>query len=183
MADDGTPIPRIAPGGFAELGPVNWLICRVVSLAVRAPDAHLFSTLGRHRRLFRAWLRFASQLMGRGSLSRRDAEMAILRVAHLRNSQYELDHHRRLGKRAGLGPVDIERTFAGPEAPGWSEPHRALLRAVDSLVRNRDLDDATWRAVRRHYDERELIELCFLVGHYDLLAMTIGALRIQRDFP
>lgn len=173
---------RIEPGGLSDLGPVNWALCRVISRAVRAPDAHLFSTLGRQRRLFRAWLRFAGQMMPGGTISRHETELVILRVAHLRNCQYELDHHKRIGKRVGIDPEELERVFAGPDAAGWNERHRALLSAVDSLVHTKDIDDERWSALRPHFSEPQLVELCMLVGHYEMLATTIGVLRIQRDY-
>lgn len=174
--------PRIDPGGFSDLGPINWALCRVISRAVRAPDAHLFSTLGRQRRLFRAWLRFAGQMMPGGTISRHETELVVLRVAHLRQCQYELDHHKRIGKRVGIGPELLERVFAGPDAEGWSNRHRALLSAVDSLVHTKDIDDERWSALRAHFTEPQLVELCMLVGHYEMLATTIGVLRIQRDY-
>jgi alkylhydroperoxidase family enzyme len=31
-------------------------------------------------------------------------------------------------------------------------------------------------------DDVELIELCMLVGHYEMLAMTLSSLRVEPDF-
>lgn len=174
--------PRVASGGIGELGLVNWTIWRVLSRVAGTPDAHLFSTLGRQRKLFRAWLRFSAQLMPGGLISRHETELVILRVAHLRQCQYELDHHVRIGRRVGIKDELLARVFEGPSSPAWSERHAALLQAVDSLVRNKNMDDATWGAVSRHYDEPQLIELCLLVGQYEMLATTINTLRIARDF-
>jgi len=173
--------PRIAPGRLSELGPLNWMLCRVISRVAGVPDAHLFSTLGRQRGLFRGWLVFASRLMPAGTLSRRETELVILRVAHLRDCSYERQHHERLGRRAGLDAADLARVQEGPAAEGWSARDQALLAGVDSLVRHKTLDDACWDALRAHYDERQLIELCLLVGHYEMLATTIAALRIAPD--
>jgi AhpD family alkylhydroperoxidase len=174
---------RIAPGGLAELGPLNWLLCRAIARGAGTRRAHLFETLGRQRGLFRAWLWFASRLMPGGRLPARTRELVILRVAHLRGCRYELDHHERLGRRAGLDAADLARVAAGPAAAGWSERDRVLLAAVDALVRDRDVDDAAWAALRRDHGEPALVELCLLVGHYDLLAMVIGTLGIERDPP
>lgn len=175
--------PRVAPGRLADLGPVNWALCQVISRVAGAREAHLFTTLGRQRSLFRAWLRFAGQLMPGGTINRHETELVILRVAHTRQCHYELDHHVRIGRRVGVGPELVERIFAGPDAPGFSDRHRALLRGVDALLRDRNMDDATWQEVSAHYSPVQLVELCVLVGHYDLLAMTIATLRIARDFP
>ncbi len=54
---------RIPPGGFKELGPVNWVLWRILSKGAGAADAHLFSTLGRTGGLFRGWLHYSGKLM------------------------------------------------------------------------------------------------------------------------
>ena len=174
--------PRIAPGGLRETGPFAWGFSRIAQRAMRtkAPP-NLFTTLGRHPGLFRGWLFFAGRLMPRGKLPRRDTELVILRVAHLRACAYEWEHHELLGRRAGLDAAAFERVKAGPEAAGWSAREQVILRAVDELHETRDVGDATWSALREHLDERRLVELVMLTAHYEMLATTIGTLRIQTD--
>jgi AhpD family alkylhydroperoxidase len=117
-----------------------------------------------------------------GSLGRRDTELVILRVAHLRRCRYEVEHHARLARRVGLDAAAVERVAVGPTADGWSPRERALLHAVDALLTNRDIDDDSWQTISTHLREPQLVELCLLVGHYDMLAMTVAALRIAPDF-
>lgn len=172
--------PRVTPGGLRELGPVNWAIVRAMSLATGTDNAHIFATLGRSKGLFRGWLHFSSRMMPLGELSRRESEMIIIRVAHLRECDYELDHHRRLGAQAGITPALYTRIVEGPDA-GWGDREATLLRATDELVTGRDVSDDTWSALRRHLTERKAIAFVLLVGQYDMLATTIGVLRVQRD--
>ncbi|WP_238421846.1 carboxymuconolactone decarboxylase family protein [Gordonia sp. 'Campus'] len=172
--------PRVAPGGFRELGPINFVYARGAARVMGVDDAHIFSTLGRAKGLFRGWLHFSSRLMPFGVLSRKDSEMVIIRVAHLRECAYELDHHRRLGRRAGITAEEFDRILEGPDA-GWGDRERAILRAVDELVETRDVSDTAWQALTRHLDARRLIGFTLLVGQYDSLATTIHTLRIQRD--
>ncbi|WP_054812300.1 carboxymuconolactone decarboxylase family protein [Nocardia arizonensis] len=173
--------PRIAPGRLRELGPLNWAVWQVLSRAAGTGDAHLFSTLGRTRGLFRGWLHYSGKLMPGGRLARFESELVILRVAHLRECEYETDHHIRLGRRAGITPEILERLRTGPDAPGWTPKQRALLTAVDRIVETRDIDDEAWADLAGHYDERALIEIVLLANQYEGLAATITALRIQRD--
>ncbi|UGT39344.1 carboxymuconolactone decarboxylase family protein [Nocardia yamanashiensis] len=173
--------PRIAPGRLRELGPVNWVVWQVLSRAAGTEDAHLFSTLGRTGGLFRGWLHFSGRLMPGGRLPRYETELVIIRVAHLRGCEYEMDHHIRLGKRAGVTQPILDRLREGPSAAGWTDKERALLTAVDQLVGTRDLDDTAWRELAVHYDERRLIEIVLLTNQYEGLASTITALRIQTD--
>ena len=143
----------------------------------------VFLTLGRHRRLFWGWLLFAGALMPGGKLPRRETELVILRVATLSGNEYELTQHRRLGRRAGLSAAEVDRVADGPDAEGWGERERLLLRVTDELHASADLSDATWAALRDRLDERECIELVMLVGHYTMLATALTALRVQPDRP
>ena len=158
-----------------------WALAHVAGWVGGHGPMNLFLTLGRQRPLFRGWLRFAGKLMPGGRLPRRETELVILRVAHLRQNHYELGHHIRLGRRAGLDDADFARVAEGAEADGWSPREGALLAAVEGMHRDGDLDDSTWATLRNHLNEREAIELCLLAGHYQMLATTIATLRIEPE--
>ena len=175
--------PRVAPGGRRDVGLFTWGFASVAGRVAGTAPPNLFMTLGRHRGLFRGWLWFAGKLMPGGRLPRRETELVILRVAHLRRCRYEFDHHVRLGRRAGVDARDVERVIEGPGAAGWCEREAALLAAVDELHDSGDLSDAAWERLRAQLDERRLIELVLLVGHYEMLATAINTLRIQPDTP
>jgi AhpD family alkylhydroperoxidase len=173
--------PRIQPGGRRELGLATWGFTRLAGRAMRSSPPNLFTTFGRHGGLFWSWLMFAGRLMPGGKLPRRDTELVILRVAHLRDCTYEWDHHVKIGRRAGVDEDDLRRIAEGPAASGWSDREQAILAAVDELHADRDVSDATWKRLRSHLSQRDLIELVFLAGHYEMLATAIGTLRIQPD--
>jgi AhpD family alkylhydroperoxidase len=180
---DPLAVPRIAPGTRRTAGTLAWLLAHASGFVTRTTPPNLFLTMGRQPALFRGWLRFAARLMPRGTLPRRETELVILRVAHLRHCTYEFEHHVRLAKREGIRAADVERIMQGPQADGWSARERALLAAVDALHAQHDMDDATWEELRRHLDEPAAIELLMLVGHYEMLATFIGTLRIEPDRP
>jgi AhpD family alkylhydroperoxidase len=165
------------------VGLLAWGFGRIAGRVAGTEPPNLFLTLGRHRGLFRGWLWFAGRLMPGGKLPRRDTELVILRVAHLRNCRYEFEHHSRLGRRAGVGDDEVARVVEGPAASGWTARETAILTAVDELHATGDLGEETWAALLEHLDERRLIELLLLFGQYDMLATLIAALRIQPDAP
>lgn len=175
--------PRIPPGGFKELGPVNWAIAKLGARGIRAPKFHLMNVLGQHRLLFLAWLPFSGYLLYAGKLSRRDAEIVILRVGHLRGSEYELQQHRRLARSRGLDADTQAKIFEGPDAEGLTERERALITATDEFVVTRSMSPETWATLSQHLDRKQLIEFCTLAGQYDALAATMATLQIPLDFP
>jgi alkylhydroperoxidase family enzyme len=177
------PRPRIAPGTRAEIGRLSAAITWVLGAATGGAPPNVFTTLARHRSLFRPWLRFAGALMPGGRLARDETELLILRTAHNCGCDYEWHHHERLGREAGLTPADIARVRSGPEDPGWPPARALLLRAADELHADRTLSGELWAALRPGRSDTELIEICMLVGHYEMLAMTINALGVQPDPP
>ena len=174
--------PRIAPGSRREIGLVNAAIVRALAAAAGAAEPpRVFTTLARHRRLFRRWLWFAGTLMPGGTLPRAEAELLILRVACNADCAYEWVQHERLAQLAGLSAEEVARVRLGAEAPGWAPRQALLLRAADELHAQRRIGDELWAALAREYDEPKLIELCVLVGHYEMLAMTLRSLEVQPD--
>lgn len=107
--------------------------------------------------------------------------MVILTVATERQCEYEREHHRLLGRRAGLTEEEIEGILAGGEVTSLSPREQTLRESAQILVRTKDLDDEQWGALRRMTTEREAIELLLLVGHYDMLATTLMTLRLEPD--
>ncbi len=181
MAVQQQPAARIAPGTSAEIGTTNALIARVIGSATGGAPPNLFTTLARNRVLFRRWLRFASALMPGGTLPRADSELVILRVAHNCGCAYELDQHERLAAAAGLDALQIARAADGAAAEGWSPRQALLLRVADELHSERNISDELWAELRPLLGDEQLIELLMLVGHYEMLAMTLNGLRVAPD--
>jgi AhpD family alkylhydroperoxidase len=173
--------PRIRPGNASEIGRVNALIASALGRAAGTGPPNLFTTIARHRSLFRPWLRFAGALMPRGSLPRADSELLILRVAHNCRCEYEWRHHERLAESTGLSADEVARVRDGASAEGWTERQKSLLQAADELHELREISDELWGRLRAQLTHVELIELCMLVGHYEMLAMTLNSLRVEPD--
>jgi alkylhydroperoxidase family enzyme len=171
--------PRIAPARPRELGPLARIVAEIAGRVTGTGPANIFTTLGRHPRLFRAWLRYSAHLMPFGKLSRRDTELVILRVAWQCSSTYEWHQHVLIALRVGLTPDEVTAVADGPAASGVTERQRTLLAACDELLATRAFTDTTWSAVRTELCDREAIELCLLIGHYQGLASAIGGLAIQ----
>jgi alkylhydroperoxidase family enzyme len=107
----------------------------------------------------------------------RAREIAILEMAVLRSSSFEWYAHERVGKQAGLSDAELAALRDGEPAPTFS-PTEALVRAtVQTLVRDRDLDDTQFTAIAEALGERVLMDLIALVGYYDLLALSLRVWR------
>jgi alkylhydroperoxidase family enzyme len=161
------------------LRPLARIVAAVAGRVTDSGPPNIFTTLGRHPRLFRAWLHYSAHLMPFGKLPRRDTELVILRVAWRCRSAYEWNQHVPIALRVGLLPEAVAAVADSPASAGFSPRQRTLLAVSDELVTGRTLSDATWSAVQGTLGTREAIELCLLIGHYQGLASAIGGLGIQ----
>ena len=121
------------------------------------------------------------ELLGRGALTRRDAELAILRTAWLCQAPYEWGEHVVQGKTAGLSAKEIERIIAGPSARAWNAKDRAILRAVEELHDDAMVSEKTWAALAKHLNDAQLFELLVLVGQFTMVGYFQNTLRLRLE--
>jgi len=162
-----------------ELAPV--LQARPPAVGQRLGDNNIFSTFARHEQLFRAWLPFGGFLLGGGVLPARERELLILRTGYNCASDYEWGQHVRIAERIGMDRAEVLRVAEGPDAEGFSREDAALLRAADELHAHAKISTATWDLLAERHDERGLIEIAMLVGHYHLVAFTLNSLEVELD--
>ena len=55
------------------------------------------------------------------------------------------------------------------------------MSAADELHSGGTIGDKPWEQLCKVLDEVRLIELCMLVGHYEMLAMTLNSLGVEPD--
>jgi AhpD family alkylhydroperoxidase len=136
------------------------------------------STLVRHPALTKAFMPLNLHLLFSSTLPPRLRELAILRVAHRRNSAYEWDHHTAMAQTLGVTPEEIEGVRRGEAADDFD---RLILAAVDELDDNNGLSEQTWSALGAQLDDRQRMDLVFTVGTYNMLAMAFNTFGVQLD--
>jgi alkylhydroperoxidase family enzyme len=144
-------------------------------------DMNIFTTLARHPKLLKRWSAFGGTLLAGGTLPARERELVILRTGANCRSDYEWGQHVRIGKQAGVSDDEIKRVFEGPDADGWDDRDRTLLRAADELHTDSRISDETWAALASRYDDKQLIELLMVVGQYHLVSFTLNSLGVERE--
>jgi 4-carboxymuconolactone decarboxylase len=144
-----------------------------LSLGQQLPPSNLVGLLAHHPELAKAFLTFNMHLLATSSLPKRTRELIILRVAWRRRCRYEWGAHVRIGRRAGLTDEEIDEVRAG--AP------TLLNRAVDELAGHSRLSDETYQELAAALDRRQLMDLVFTIGAYDMLAGACNTFGVEPD--
>lgn len=175
-----------APGRLTPLDEEHWepRTRKLLATAPRDPGGrvpNIFTTLVRHPGLYEQFLPFGGQLLRRGRLPARVRELLILRTSCNTGARYEWGRHVPLARAAGITDADLDRITEGPEAPGWTDLERQLLRAADELNRSATLSDTTWEALAGNFRDAELIEIVMLVGQYHMVAFFLNSTGVPLD--
>jgi alkylhydroperoxidase family enzyme len=170
--------PRIAPLLPEQLTPQQR---ELMEAQTRAHETalNLYATMLQHPRLYTPRASFGTYLRSETSLPPRTRELLIMRTAFLIGAEYEWAHHVEYARTAGFTNEEIARIARGPDAAGWSDEHRTLLRAVDELRREAFVTGPTWSLLAKHYSARQLIEIVFTVGGYTMTGLAINSFGIQ----
>lgn len=149
------------------------------------PDApampNVLATLMRHPALAGPFLTYNHMLLTTPTVEPRLRELMVLRVAWHTRSAYEWVQHVRLAPRFEITAEDIDAIALGADADIWSPLEADLLRATDQLLDHYRIDDDTWARLAEHLDERQLVEVAFIVGTYTCLAMAFKSFGLELD--
>ncbi len=173
--------PKVTPMPLVEMNERTRDLISRSGLDSQGEPLTIFGTIARHPKLFASWLPFAGRLMAGGSLGRRQTELVILRTACNMGNDYEWGQHVELSAPFGVDQSTLERIINGPSATEWSPIEALLLQATDQLHSERHITSTTWDELANHFTEAQLIELCFLVGHYEMLAMFLQTVGVQLE--
>jgi alkylhydroperoxidase family enzyme len=155
---------------------------RLLSTEAGAPRMpNVLPTLLRHPALAGPFLAYNTVLLNAPTVEPRARELMILRVAWRTRAAYEWAQHVRIAQACGISPAEIDAIAHGADAPTWSSFDADLLTATDELLDDHRIADETWARLAHQLDERQLIEVAFVVGTYTCLAMVFNSVGLELD--
>jgi alkylhydroperoxidase family enzyme len=111
-------------------------------------------------------------------------EMMIIRIALLNRIDYVLRQHvPALALAEGLRQEESDALADWSGSSLFSERERAALAYADAMTRAAHVADPVFAELRRHFGEREIVELTVLIGTYNMHNRVFGALRIDLENP
>jgi len=179
-------VPRLEP-----LPADKWDEAVDQALAVMLPKdrrnpqdaSNALATFANHPALTKAFLKFNVHLLFSSTLPPRIRELAILRVAHRRDCEYEWTQHVALAKREGITDEEIVtvQRHGDAIADQFDEFERAVIAGVDELEEKSRLSDETWAALGERLDDRQRMDYVFTVGCYGTVAMAFNTFGVQLE--
>lgn len=140
----------------------------------RADVPDVITVLHINPRIFWAWLFFASRLMPFGKLPDTLREKVILRTGWNCRSRYEWGQHVEIALRCGVTAEEIKTLALNPQDEA-KELDRLALQACDELCASSVISDDTWQSLSQHLNQKKMLELMILIGHYQMIAGVLNS--------
>ena len=129
-----------------------------------------------------AWFEHIGAIRWKTRLPPRLREIAIVRVAQSAKYAYALQQHiPAIAVPDGVSLAECEALKDWRASGMFSEAERAALAYVDAMIAGPEVPDDVFNAVRKHYNEREVVELTVLVGTYLMHNRVFTALTVDLE--
>jgi len=132
--------------------------------------------------LGKAYNVFGKHILVTNTVPLRERELVVMRVAWLVQSEYEWHNHVGYCLNLGMNLEEIAAIKEGADSAfPFSDFDRAVMRGCDELVRNNDLTDATWEALSKGFDRKQLMDYVAMIGSYVQTSWMITAFRMPLE--
>ena len=132
--------------------------------------------------LAQTWFDHNGAVRWKTQLTGRLREILIIRIAHLNGVDYVLAQHvPELALAEGLSIAECE-ALADWRATGlFDARERAALDYAEAMTLTTSVSDDVFAALRRHFSDREIVELSVLIGTYIMHNRVMKALAIDLE--
>jgi uncharacterized peroxidase-related enzyme len=117
------------------------------------------------------------------SLDRKLYEIIYLRVSFINGCHYCQQHHLASSKRVGLNAEDRKALKDGNYVH-FTDREQTVLAYAEKLTRApRDITDADFEKLKKHFSDAEIVDLHLLVGLANLTNRFTDPLGLKVEFP
>lgn len=128
------------------------------------------------------WFEYIGAIRWKTKLPPRLRELAIVRIAQAARYAYALQQHvPAIAIPDGVSLEECEALKNWQSSKFFNEAERAALAYVDAVRDGSGVPDDVFNAVRKHYSEREVVELTVLTGVYIMHNRIFTALKVDLE--
>ena len=132
--------------------------------------------------LAETWLDHVGAVRWKTALSGRLRELLVIRIARVNGVDYVLNQHiPALAVAEGVTLAECDALADWRKASAFSPAERAALAYADAMVLETGVPDDVFAELKRHYDERAIVEISVLIGTYLMHNRVMKALKIDLE--
>jgi 4-carboxymuconolactone decarboxylase len=145
------------------------------------PQLNISRMLAGSPSMFRPLTRVFSAYLSDGLLDDVTREIAIMRVGHLCNSEYEVINHERVARLIGFSEERIAALVPGHDQGVFTAEEQVVLTFVDEVVKNGGASQTSFDRLAEFMSPAEMIELTVVIGVYTMVSQICATFDIEPE--
>jgi alkylhydroperoxidase family enzyme len=175
VPSDSKTSPRIAPVAPGTRPELAELEARI--RGARGRVSPLYQVLLNSPRLAAGWEHLFTVIRQQTSVPARLRELVILRIAVLNGADYEFQAHVPHALQAGMAQEAIDALKKN--AAVLEGVDQLVIRCTDALTRELNAPDELFDELRKHFDDKTLVELTATIAGYNMVSRFLIAMRMH----
>ena len=148
----------------------------------RGKVINVYRTLLHSPALAESWFEHINRVRWGTELPGRLREIVIIRLGHVVQSAYVLRQHvPKLAAGEGMTQAECDALADWHGSPLFDAAEKAVLGYVDSMVRDIKVPDTVFAPLRKHFDNRQIVELTLMIGAYISHSRVLDALEVDLE--
>jgi alkylhydroperoxidase family enzyme len=142
---------------------------------------HIWRAIANAPKICDAMVSLAGALRNDITIDRRYRELGVLMVGLVTKSDYEFDHHWNSALAAGVPRAQLESLAQFETSPHFTDQEKAVLRYAKEASATGVVADATWKALRDFFDNKQAMEIVLTVAWYNCVVRILLPLEIEHE--
>lgn len=132
--------------------------------------------------LANAWFELNQAVRYGTAVDGQSREIAVIRIAILNGVEYvQRAHGPAYALKEGLTVEQVNAIASWHGSNLFTPEQRALLAYTDAMTREIAVPEEVFAELRRHFTERQAVELTMLIGAYNMLTRFLSALKVDPE--
>jgi alkylhydroperoxidase family enzyme len=132
--------------------------------------------------LANAWFELNQAVRYGTAVDGQSREIAVIRIAILNGVEYvQRAHGPAYALKEGLTVEQVNAIASWHGSNLFTPEQRALLAYTDAMTREIAVPEEIFAELRRHFTERQAVELTMLIGAYNMLTRFLSALKVDPE--
>jgi alkylhydroperoxidase family enzyme len=129
-----------------------------------------------------SWFKHIGAVRWKTKLSGVVREIVILRVGILNDVSYVVNTHLdRYALQDGMTQAQCDTIGNWESSDAFNDEERAVLAYTDAMTREVQVSDALFEPLKRHFNERQILELTVLIATYNMHTRVLAALDVDPE--
>jgi alkylhydroperoxidase family enzyme len=170
-------LPRLHPPKWEEDPALVELVRKISGQRLRVGE--LYQTLLNSPVIAEGWLHMGTAARQATADKVAIRELIFCYVGKLNGAEHEYQSHEPQALRAGVTEAQIANLMTWESSDVFDDKQRAVLAYTRAMTRDIAVQDDVYAAVKRHFSDKEIVDVTATIGFLNMVSRFLVALRID----